>query len=128
MFFFSWTSLFLKYSFNEVHRTSGGGLVNSNFFLFFLGFCAAWILEFGFLSYPKLCSWFFDEQKATPYASSSFHDYMATIIRLHPVMNKWQLTKFPSFKNSPHVCFGVFHVFHWSKVCFSADTYMSNRE
>ena len=41
------------------------------------------ILEFGFFSYPKSCSWFFNEQRQL-------------FMRLHSVMNKWQLTMRPN--------------------------------
>ena len=57
------------------------------------------ILEFGFLSYPKLWSWFFNEQKQPLMHLHPLRNKWQLIMRLHPVMNDRQLTYFRSLKN-----------------------------
>ena len=47
-------------------------------FFFSLPSLRGLFLEFGFISYPKLCSWFFHEQRQL-------------LMRLHPVITTWQL-------------------------------------
>ena len=74
-------------------------------------------LEFGFLSYPKLCLQFSMNKRQL-------------LMCLHPSMNKQQLLSFRSLK--------IFHVLafwqflpqyqSWLQVCFSTDAYMAYRE
>ena len=88
------------------------------------------ILEFGFLSYPKVCSWFFNEQRQL-------------LMRLHPLTTTWQhLCVFTLWWMNGNWLISVVWKFTtcwffwralsrhqiWSRVCFSADTYMANRE
>ena len=75
-------------------------------------------LEFGLISYPKLCSCFFSEQKQLLMRLHPLRNTWQLFMRLQPVMNEWQLTMrlhpvmnerqltyFHSLKNSPRVDF-----------------------
>ena len=52
------------------------------------------------------------------------------LVRLHLLTNKWQLTTFRSLEILHVLAIGPFlpQYHSWSQVCFSADTYMANRE
>ena len=86
------------------------------------------ILEFGFLSYPKLCSWFFNEQRQLLMCLHFVKNERLLTMCLHPVMNKWQLTYFCSLKIYHVLIFGsIFLDTKYGRgVCLSADTYMAN--
>ena len=62
--------------------------IQSISFFFSLRSLCGIILEFGFLSYAKLCSWFFDEQRQLLVC---LHPKQKHIMCLHPLTTKWQL-------------------------------------
>ena len=49
-------------------------------------------------SYPKLYSWFFDEQRQLLMRLHPLRNKRQLTMRLHPVMNEWQLTYFLLFE------------------------------
>ena len=67
-------------------------------FFYFLRSLRGIIFYFGFLSYPKLCSWFFNEQKQLLMRLHPLRNKVATLRRPHPVMNERQLTNFRGLK------------------------------
>ena len=85
---------FLWYSFNEATIPRSLSSFKGEAFSFLCSLRGI-ILEFGFLPYLKLCSWFFNEQRQL-------------LMRLHPVMNERQLTYFRSLKNYNVLTYGVF--------------------
>ena len=97
---FSCTSLFFEYSFKEAYHIPECQVHSDDKLLLFSVFSArslrGIVLEFVFLSYPQIMFLVFQWAKATPCttpcASSSFYDHMATLMRLHPVMNGRQRT------------------------------------
>ena len=113
MFLSSWTSIFFRYSFNEAYHSSDCWVHSKEkFFLFSHGSLRGIILEFGFLSYLKLCSLLFNEQtqllmRLHPLRNTRKYimcplpltTTWLLIMRLHLVMNEWQLTYFRSLKN-----------------------------
>ena len=196
MFLFLWASLYFGYSFNEAYHTSEFEFIERISFFFSLCSLRGIILEFGFLPYLKLCSWFFNKERQLLMCLHPLrnkwqhimcpHPLMTTwqlfmrlhlvmnewqlfmrlhpmmnerqlFMRLHPVMNVWQLfmhlhpvmndwqpfmrlhpvmnerqlTYFHCLKNYHMlIFFGSFFLRtkHDREVCFSADTYMANRE
>ena len=56
------------------------------------------ILELVFLSYPKLRSWFFNEQRQFLMRLHPLRNKWQLIMHLHPLMDERQLTSFRSFK------------------------------
>ena len=61
------------------------------FSLFSRGSLRGIILEFGFLSYPKLCSWFFNEQRQLLMRLHPLRNKQKHIMCPHPLMTTWQL-------------------------------------
>ena len=114
----SWTSLFFGFSFNEAHHTSEFEFIQRRSFLLFSQSSLHGItLEFGSLSYTKLCLHFSMNKRQL-------------IMCLHPSMNKRQLLCFCSLKNYLVLVFWRFipQYQSWLQVCFSAEAYMANRE
>ena len=131
-------------SFLRGHNTSEFEFIQKISFFFSLCSLRGIILEFGFLPYFKLCSWFFNEQRQLfmrlhPLRKQKHtmcpHPLTTTwqlFMCLHLVMNKRQLTYFRSLKNNHVLFFFLLRFFPWyqsqSQICFSADTHMANRE
>ena len=92
MFLSSWTSLSFGYSFNETYHVSECWCIQKISFSFLSGFSARHYFGIWVSSYPKLCSWFFDEQRQF-------------LMRLHHSRNKRQLTYLPLSENSPRADF-----------------------
>ena len=115
---FSGTSLFFGYSFNEAYHTLECQVHSVDKLLLFSAF-SVWHCFGIWVSFiSKLCFWFFNEQRQL-------------LVRLHPVTTTWQLTYFRSLKNDHVLIFlgGFFLSTKYGRgVCFSADTYMANRE
>ena len=109
---------FLGYSFNEAYHTSECRAHSEYKLLLFYAFsarhyfgsCVYFISQIMFLVFERI--------EATPCASSSFDNHMAT--NLFSVV--WKFT----------TCWFFWRALPryqiWSRVCFSADTYMANRE
>ena len=118
MSLFSWTSLL----FWGIHLTRltiprRAEFIRVISFFFSLRSLRGIILEFGFLSYPKLRSWFYNVQRQL-------------LMRLHPMMNERQLSHFRSLKIYHMLIFsGIFLDTKYGQgVRLSADTYIANRE
>ena len=115
---FSWTSLFFGYLLNEAYHTPECQVHSEDKHFYSLPSLRGIVLEFGFLSCPQIMFLVFQRAKATPCASSSFDDHMAT--NLYSVV--WK------FATSWFFWWALPQYQIWSMVCFSADTYMANRE
>ena len=127
-----WTSLFFGYSFNEAHNTSECWFIQKIRFYFSLSIhCMAWLWNLGFFHVSNSVLSFFsmNKRQLLMYLHPSMNK-LQLIMCLHPLMNKWQLTSFHSLKIHHVLAFRWFlpHNQSWSKVCFSAEAYMANRD
>ena len=105
----SWTTLYFGFSFNEAYHTSEFEFIQMKIvFSFSHGSLHGNILEFRFLSYPKLCSWFSTKKRQLLMCFHPFTTSWQLFMCLLPVMNEQQPTHFRSLKSYQLLTFGGF--------------------